>query len=63
MSRLSYEAERILNEAWCSCWESDGINLADVEVIVASTLRAAALMSEINHLTLLALADELDGFS
>lgn len=61
MADLSRSAQQILDEAWGSPWEADGLNLADVEVIVAYALRAAALCCTRDRLILLALAEELEG--
>jgi hypothetical protein len=61
MADLSRSAQQILDEAWGSPWEADDLDLADVEVIVAYALRAAALYCTRDHLILLALAEELEG--
>jgi len=61
MADLSRSAQQVLDEAWGSPWDADDLDLADVEVIVAYALRAAALYCTRDHLILLALAEELEG--
>jgi hypothetical protein len=63
VDELSPAAQAVLDAAFCSCWESADLDKADIEVIAAAALRAAAAQVYFvaDEDMLLAIAAELEG--
>ena len=61
MKSFTPPVQSILDAVFDVPWESEDLDLVDVELIVAAALRAAALQCKRDNLILLAIAAELEG--